>query len=117
MRANTLVAQYQGLDPLSVDVPLIGGPDIDTIIPLFTRAQPIGMSIEDSILMLKKFRGLPYDGNLRDCKGLPTKLCDSPLSEAFALNRMITNIGLGICGDINSNVNAFVRTGLITSCE
>lgn len=117
MRANTLVAQFQGLDPLSVDVPLIGGPDVDTIVPLFTRARPVGIPLEDALLMLKKFRGLPFDADLGDCKQLPSKVSQEPLSEAFAINRMITNVGLGLCGDSNSCFNAFVRTNLVQCCS
>lgn len=113
MRANSLVASFQGLDPASVDVPLIGGPDVNTIVPLFTRARPVGLSMDESISMMKKFRGLPYDADINDCKYVDTKLGPAPFSEAFAINRMVTNIALGICGDTNSCVNAFVRTNAI----
>lgn len=74
------------------------------------------MSICESELMLKKFRGLPFDGDLRDCKNIPTKISETPFSEAFALNNMVTNIAIGICGDQSAYLNAFVRSNAVTGC-
>lgn len=40
VRANTFVAQVQGLEPECVLVPVIGGHSAETIIPVLSQAKP-----------------------------------------------------------------------------
>ncbi|KAJ8959597.1 hypothetical protein NQ318_021782 [Aromia moschata] len=44
VKANTLLGRYQDLDPRICNVPIIGGPDIDLAVPLFSRASPVELT-------------------------------------------------------------------------
>lgn len=115
-KLNTMVARHQGLDPLSVFVPLVGGPDIDCLVPLFSRATPASLSTYEAKMILRKFRNLPDDVNLIKT---PVKFTAelAPWSEAHALSRLVSAVGRGLCGDIEALACAFVRTNLIPSVK
>lgn len=66
--------------------------------------------------MMKKFKGLLFDSNV-DRSYVQTKLIPSPLSEAYALNKLVTSIGMGICGDDRALINAFARSNVLSGCE
>ena len=54
VRANTFIAEAKGLDPATVDVPVIGGHAGITIIPLISRANPTVSFADDKIDALTK---------------------------------------------------------------
>ncbi|XP_044253688.1 malate dehydrogenase, mitochondrial-like [Tribolium madens] len=102
VKANAIAGHYQNLDPQMVHVPIIGGPDLDCAIPLFSQTQPVGMAQKDADKLMEEFR-----------KEIP----QPTTSHAVGLNRMITGIATGINGDYNANVLAFVRTNIIKTCR
>lgn len=54
VRANTFIAEAKGLDPATVDIPVIGGHAGITIIPLLSRANPSVSFSEDKVDALTK---------------------------------------------------------------
>lgn len=50
VRANTFVAQVQGLEPECVVVPVIGGHSAETIIPVLSQAKPCSEFTNVSII-------------------------------------------------------------------
>lgn len=54
VRANTFVAEAKGLDPATVNVPVIGGHAGITIIPLLSRAEPAVSFPDDKVDALTK---------------------------------------------------------------
>lgn len=113
---NCLVARHQDLDPVSVNVPLLGGPDVDCLVPLFSRATPASLSPYEAQMLLRKFRQLPDDA---DVVKTPVRffidMC--PWSEAHALNRLVTAVGRGLCSDVDALGCAFVRSNFIPSVK
>lgn len=97
-------------------VPLVGGPDLDTLVPLFSRATPVPLMVNEAEFLTKVFRGVAEDRSPLT-NVAPCKLEDAPLSEAFALNRMVTTIAMGMKGDSEANVAAFLRSSILSSCR
>ncbi|KAG5874274.1 hypothetical protein JTB14_028874 [Gonioctena quinquepunctata] len=116
MKANSLVGRYHDLNPFICQVPIIGGPDIDLAVPLFSRAKPVELNDKTAQGLMAKFRGL------REVD-FPQKICrkdfveNCPLGEGFALNNMLTNVALGICGDNKAHNNAFIRSNAVGTCQ
>lgn len=111
-----MTARFQDLDPVSVHVPLVGGPDLDTLVPLFSRATPVALMLNEAEFLTKLFRGVAEDRSPLS-NVAPCKLADAPLSEAFALNRMVTTAAMGMKGDSEANVAVFMRSNIITTCK
>lgn len=107
-----MVARHQDLDAMCVHVPLVGGPDVDSVVPLFTHASPANVSPYDAESLIKDFRYLPYDCKLSKVSS-PYVVEVTPLAEAHSLHNMICMIGLGLCGDISAIGCAFVRCNII----
>lgn len=65
---------------------------------------------------MRMFRGVAEDrtplSNVASCK-----LSDAPLSEAYALNRLVTTIAMGMKGDSAANAAACLRSGIISTCK
>ncbi|CAH1116326.1 unnamed protein product [Phaedon cochleariae] len=116
VKVNSLVGRYQDLNPFICQVPIIGGPDIDLAVPLFSRAKPVEITDKAAEKLMANFRGVKEDDfpKISSRKDF-TENCT--LSEAFALNNMITTIGLGICGEQQAHYNAFVRSNTISTCQ
>lgn len=114
IRANSLTARFEDLDPSSVHVPLLGGPDIDNLVPLFSRATPASPRVFDVKYLLTRFKGIAEDDSPIKTP-VPCKMAEAPLSEAFALNRFVTTIALGLCGDEDAVACAFVRSNVIST--
>ncbi|KAI4457191.1 malate and lactate dehydrogenase [Holotrichia oblita] len=117
VRLNSLVAFHNDLDPSGVHVPLIGGPDIDTLVPLFSRATPVGLGPYEAQCLMKRFRNLAdCDDVMKEKKAI--EFYDlSPLSHAHALNRSITTIALGLLGDQQADTCGFIRSNVIRTCK
>ncbi|CAH1972039.1 unnamed protein product [Acanthoscelides obtectus] len=115
IKANTLLARNQDMDPHICTVPIVGGPDIDVALPLFSRAIPVELSDRDAQPLLAQFRGVRAD-EFPDKKAFVENFKENaPMSEAFALNNMINRIGRGICGDDKAYYNCFARTNVLRS--
>ncbi|KAK9675301.1 hypothetical protein QE152_g40468 [Popillia japonica] len=108
VRLNSLVAFHNDLDPSGVHVPVIGGPDIDTLIPLFSRATPVGLGPHEALCLTRRFRNLAdCDDVMKEKKNL--EYYDlSPLSHAHSLHRAITTIALGLLGDQQADICGFI---------
>lgn len=117
MRLNSLVAFHNDLDPSGVHVPVIGGPDIDTLIPLFSRATPVGLGPHEALCLTRRFRNLAdCDDVMKEKKNL--EYYDlSPLSHAHSLHRAITTIALGLLGDQQADICGFIRSNIIRTCK
>ncbi|KAJ8929990.1 hypothetical protein NQ314_017266 [Rhamnusium bicolor] len=116
IKANTLMGRDQDLDPKICNVPIIGGPDIDLAVPLFSRASPIDIIDRSARRLLARFRGVK-EINFPEIISRPNYVENYDMSEAFALNNMITTIGLGICGDEKAYYCAYVRANLVNACR
>lgn len=70
--------------------------------------------INEAEFLTKMFRGVVDDRtplqNVASCR-----LTEAPLSEAFALNRLVTTIAMGMKGDSEANAAVFLRSGIISS--
>lgn len=102
VKANAIAGHYQTLDPQIIHVPIIGGPDLDCAIPLFSQTEPVGISSRDYPKLLEEFR---------------KEVSDTTMSNAVGINRLVTQIASGMCGDYQANVSAFVRTNIIKTCR
>lgn len=113
---NSMTARYEDLDPVSVHVPMTGGPDNDVMVPIFSRAVPVRLGAYETSVLYKKFKGIPEDCNLEKTL-VPFAVCQNPTSESYNLCRLITAVGLGMCGDDNAIASAYVRTNLMPSVK
>lgn len=103
------------MDPVSVHVPLVGGPDTDCVVPLFSRATPVGLTPNDCVILherIKKIDELVPIESSSSCE-----LGTSPLSEAYAINQLVTTIGIGLCGDNKAICTGFVRQSILNNCR
>ncbi|XP_060522455.1 malate dehydrogenase, mitochondrial-like [Cylas formicarius] len=116
VKANTLVGRYHDLDPRCCDVPLVGGPDIDLAVPLFSRARPVGVVGRGPQILTAKFRGVNEEELLK-CPGSQKVVDNSQLAESYALNMLVSTIALGICGDPNALANVYLRSNVLTTCR
>ncbi|XP_023023288.1 malate dehydrogenase, mitochondrial [Leptinotarsa decemlineata] len=116
IKANTLVGRYQDLNPFICKVPIIGGPDIDLAVPLFSRAKPVELTDKAAHILMAKFRGVEID-EFPKKTGRHNFVENCPHVEAYALNNMITAIALGICGDKEAFYNALIRTNSVETCQ
>nr|CAH7738913.1 unnamed protein product [Callosobruchus chinensis] len=57
IKANTLLARNQGMDPQICAVPIVGGPGIDLAVPLFSRAKPVELTDRHLVTTLQFSRG------------------------------------------------------------
>lgn len=103
IKANSVTAQYESLDPQMVHVPVVGGPDIDCAVPIFSQAKPIGLGPRDADRLLTIFK---REG--------PHPVVTS---QAFALNRLVTCLARGLCGADDAVVSAYIRSNVIGTCR
>ncbi|XP_031353893.1 probable malate dehydrogenase, mitochondrial [Photinus pyralis] len=113
-RVNAYVGNYYGLDPNSVHVPFVGGPDTDNVVPLFSRARPVQVLRKD---------GKALNEFLKNWKEAVAEKCKTPImmvnaiSEAYAINRFVTTLSLGLCGDDYAVSTAYIRQNIIKTCR
>lgn len=96
VRVNRLARFYQEVDPKLVHVPLVGGPDLDIIVPLFTRTTPMELDTSEAHVLTPVFRGEPLDFTVVDLFADP--FAYTPHLDAFALNMLVRNIAIGRLG-------------------
>lgn len=97
-------------------MPIVGGPDIETAVPLFSKASPAGLPISDCCKLLSAFRGV-READFPKQMVKENYFEMSVLGEATGLNRLITRLAFGLCGDNNSCSCAFVRTNILPTCQ
>ncbi|KAJ8923449.1 hypothetical protein NQ315_002008 [Exocentrus adspersus] len=111
-KANTLMARGQDLNPQICKVPILGGPDVDLAVPLFSKAIPVELPESHAKQLSFKYRGIK-EHEFPKIMGYPNYVETCPSAEAFALWNLISNIALGLCGDQNAYCNVYVRTNLM----
>ncbi|KAJ8964721.1 hypothetical protein NQ314_004686 [Rhamnusium bicolor] len=93
VRANTFVAQVQGLEPECVVVPVIGGHTEETIIPVLSKAKPCAEFTNEELENITMSIRKAHENILK------LKPPDSaPLSSAFATARFIISLVKAIQG-------------------
>ncbi|KAH1016445.1 malate dehydrogenase, mitochondrial isoform X1 [Dendroctonus ponderosae] len=113
VKANTLLGRFQGLDPSNCYVPMLGGPEIDLAVPLYSQAKPVEVfGKSGSMAITARFRGVKEEDFPKKL-GNPNYIEDCPLAESYALNQLISTIASGICGDPHAFANVFVRCGAV----
>lgn len=117
VRLNSLLAFHNDLDPSGVHVPLVGGPDIDNLVPLFSRATPIGTTPCEARGLTVRFKNLPDHENVMFEKDKLEFADLEPSSHAYALNRAITAMALGLLGDPEADMTAFIRSNVLPTCK
>nr|XP_022916280.1 malate dehydrogenase, mitochondrial-like [Onthophagus taurus] len=111
VKLNSLLADYYKLDPAGINVPVCGGPDLDCLVPIFSRATPLATTSPDEVLLIKKYRNVGETGDvLKPIKSF--KHDSESMAKAFAINRSITAIALGLLGDQNSNMVGHIRSNI-----
>lgn len=115
MRLNSMLALHQSLDPACVHVPLLGGPEEDIVLPLFSRAAPQPMGVSESHCMINRFRKVDTDASPYVTSDVKHEY--APHGNAYAINRLLSTIALGLMGDSKAISTAFVRTNLVGACR
>ncbi|XP_044759396.1 malate dehydrogenase, mitochondrial-like [Coccinella septempunctata] len=113
---NTEVARHQCFDPSIVDVPIIGGPDLESIVPVFSKAVPCPVDRRSAVELTARLRGLDPSDFPRRSRTENT-FVTAVYPEAIALNRLISTIAYGIHGDEVAVSYAHVRTNWIKTCR
>ncbi|XP_030761667.1 uncharacterized protein LOC115886577 [Sitophilus oryzae] len=105
VRANTFVAQMQGLEPECVTVPVIGGNSTETIVPVVSQAKPCAEftneEIEDIVASVRHAQE-----NLSASKSTE----GTPLSGAFAAARFVISLIKAIQGHQDIIETAYVSS-------
>nr|CAI5845646.1 unnamed protein product [Callosobruchus analis] len=108
VRANTFVAQCQGVEPECVMVPVIGGHSEETMVPVLSQAKPCAdfsnNELENLTLNIRKAQ----DNILKIKPGEA-----APLSTAFATARFIISLVKGIKGYADVVECAYVPSKVI----
>lgn len=113
MKLNSRLASFDDLDPAGVNVPIVGGPDQDCIVPMFSRAMPLECEADEAECLTKEIKGIPKEEKLLFDINKMQYIESSPLSNAFGINRSITTMALGIIGDERSVMTGFIRTNIL----
>ncbi|XP_050295762.1 malate dehydrogenase, mitochondrial-like isoform X2 [Anthonomus grandis grandis] len=117
MKSNTLLGRFQDLDPQNCYAPIVGGPDIELAVPLYSMAKPVEVFGKDGPRTLTaQFRGVKKD-DLPKSFGVPNQNIHCELAESYALNQLISAIALGLCGDQLSAANVFIRSNILPTCK
>ncbi|KAF5270633.1 hypothetical protein FQA39_LY01371 [Lamprigera yunnana] len=112
---NAYFGSFQNLDPKCVHVPIIGGPDTENVVPLLSRATPIRLELSDVKKVYSKMKDWKKT-SAKNCKQ-GSKGRDCQLSEAYAINQLVSTMALGLCGDDYAISTAFVRQNLLSACK
>jgi malate dehydrogenase len=108
VRANTFVAEAKGLDPSTVNVPVIGGHAGITIIPLFSQIKPaVSFSKDQHEALVKRIQ----DAGTEVVKA-KAGAGSATLSMAFAGARFALSLVSALNGDANVVECGYVKSDL-----
>ena len=113
---NSLLAKRNSLDPSGVHVPIVGGPDIDTMVPLFSRATPVPALPLEQHSLVKLSKDIP-DSEPVMMSHEKFGYGSSSTPTAFALSNFVTVLALGLLGDERANVTGFIRSNVIPTTK
>lgn len=104
---NSIAGRYLHLDPSSIHIPIIGGPDAYSVVPLISQMSPDpGLNSYDQIRFYELIRSELINSK-KDLNRVP-----STINEAFSIAKMVSTVAKGLCGMENVNASAFIRTNL-----
>jgi malate dehydrogenase len=110
VRANTFVAENQGFEPQSTNVPVIGGHAGTTILPLLSQAPGTKFTPEDIVALTNRIQfGGDEVVKAKDGTGSAT------LSMAYAALRFTSNLMTAMSGKSDVYDYAFVENNLTAS--
>ncbi|KAF7273924.1 hypothetical protein GWI33_013385 [Rhynchophorus ferrugineus] len=116
-KVNSLLARYQDLDPQSVYTPLIGGPEVDLAVPLFSQAKPVEViGKKNQMSLTAKFRGI-LESEFPKILGRPNHRENSTIAESYGISNLVATIALGLCGDANAHANVYLRSNAVPACK
>ncbi|XP_003705029.2 malate dehydrogenase [Megachile rotundata] len=110
MRMEAITANLLDLNPAFLSVPVVGGADTSTIVPLLSRTTPAsGFTNEQTELLLRSFRNADRELANSGSKG--------SLSDAAAAAKLILTLAGGLCGFENIVASAYVRSNVLPVCR
>ncbi|CAG9764100.1 unnamed protein product [Ceutorhynchus assimilis] len=107
VRANTFVANVQGLEPECVEVPVVGGHSTETIVPLLSQAKPCADFTNSEIEDITARIRMAHEDLI---KLKPSE--SGALSSAFATARFIVSLIKALQGQPNVIEYAYVKSSV-----
>ncbi|XP_046591753.1 probable malate dehydrogenase, mitochondrial [Neodiprion lecontei] len=113
MRIQAMAANLFDLNPAFTTVPIVGGADACTVVPLLSRAKPVNQfSKEQQNSLIHTLRASDNElASIGECRAGPT------LSAAAAATKFIVTLACGYCGFKNAVASAFVRSNVLPVCR
>ncbi|XP_015115384.1 probable malate dehydrogenase, mitochondrial [Diachasma alloeum] len=113
MRIESMAANLFHLNPSFLSIPVVGGADPSTLVPLLTIAKPLNyISQEHEKLLVNQLRAC--DRDLEDC----TDDFKGPaMSSGAAAARFISTLARALTGEPNVRCSAYVRSNIIPFCR
>ncbi|KAJ8670578.1 hypothetical protein QAD02_001837 [Eretmocerus hayati] len=110
IRITSMMANHLNLSPSSVKVPIAGGVDSSTTVPLLSRIQPsYDFSIEDQCSFIHQFKAI-------DEKIHETEQKSPILSSSVAAAKFLSSLVNGLDGHAVAMENAYVRSDVLPFC-
>lgn len=138
MRMEALTANLLDLNPAFLSVPIVGGADSNTIVPLLSRASPINrftnvrkyiatvlenkLFIQFLIFPIKKFTQAQQDMLLQSLRGADREMANiefrgPTLSDGAAVAKLILALAGGLSGFKSIITSAYVRSNVLPVCR
>lgn len=111
MQIEAITGDILDLDPASILIPVVGGADTNTIVPLLSRAKPMNQfTAGQSNAMIKLFQAAEQEIEYSNIKKLA-------LVDGSAAVKLILAIAGGLSGLDNVYACAFVRSNVLPACR
>ncbi|XP_034172336.2 malate dehydrogenase, mitochondrial [Osmia lignaria lignaria] len=111
MRMEAITANLLDLNPAFLSVPMVGGADSNSIVPLLSRASPInGFPIAQQKILLQSLRNADKKIANNGSKG-------PSLSNGVAAAKLILMLAGGLSGFENIISSAYVRSNVLPVCR
>lgn len=108
MRYNTVVANYLNWEATYIQVPLLGGPDPETVVPLVSHMQP-NPELQSS--HVSEIFNLLARSNLEVVATPQHK--KSQLNYGYAISQFVITVAEGMTGCKSAVASAMVRTNAV----
>ncbi|XP_067004007.2 malate dehydrogenase, mitochondrial [Anabrus simplex] len=115
VRASTLAARAKQLDPQKLIVPVIGGNDPPTVIPVFTQAKPCCFDKNDQASVINLSHDVKKAG--MDVVRAKNYRGSSNLCTAYATAMFVISLAKGLLGHDSVTEYAYVRSHAIHGCK
>ncbi|XP_015610347.2 probable malate dehydrogenase, mitochondrial [Cephus cinctus] len=111
MRIEAMAAHLLDLNPAYFSVPIVGGADPCTVVPLLSHAKPINLFTKDQEnMLLRRLRSA-------DKELASTELKGPKISSGAAAAKLIVSLAGGLSGYKNIISCAFVRSNVLPVCR